>query len=74
MDVAAHQVARLRDSGRSLSRNDVRIIVMAQLLCHLSHGDSAAAALRYLENETAESEVAITRLACTTDTLSRGQY
>jgi len=66
MSVATHQVARLRDSGRNLSRNDVRIIVMAQLLCHLSHGDSATAALQCLESEADECEAAITRLACTT--------
>lgn len=67
MAVASHQVTRLRESGRSLSRNDIRIIVMAQLLCQLSHGDSASAALQCLEREAAESEAAITRLACVTN-------
>jgi putative DNA methylase len=67
MEVAEYQVARLRDSGRNLSRNDVRIIVMAQLLCHLSHRDSPAAALQCLEGKAAESEAAITRLASPTN-------
>jgi putative DNA methylase len=34
--VASHQVGRLRDSSLKLSRNDVRIIVMAQMLRCLS--------------------------------------
>jgi len=33
---AAGQVARLRASGRSLSRNDARVILMSQVLRHLS--------------------------------------
>ena len=62
-EVAAHQVTRLRDSNRSLSRNDVRIIVMAQLLRALSHAESSAAALDILEDQAETIEAAISRLA-----------
>jgi adenine-specific DNA methylase len=62
MQVAAHQVTRLHKTGRGLSRNDLRIVVMAQLLCQLSHGESSLVALQRLEEESAESEAAITRL------------
>lgn len=43
------QVIRLIEAGRSLSRNDVRIIVMAQLLRELSHLPSTELALRLLD-------------------------
>lgn len=60
---ASHQIARMRKSGRKLSRNDVRIIVMAQLLRWLSHGESSASVLQHLEREHASIEAAITRLS-----------
>jgi adenine-specific DNA methylase len=63
LEVAAHQIHRLRSSHRRLSRNDVRIIVMAQLICQLSLDHTPAEALAYLENENASIETAITRLA-----------
>lgn len=63
MEVAAHQVTRLRDSNRSLSRNDVRIIVMAQLLRELSQVTSSAVALDILEGQAEVIEAAISRLA-----------
>ena len=63
MGVASHQVARLRDSGRKLSRNDVRIIVMAQGLCHFSRDDTSASALQRLECERSASEASISRLS-----------
>ena len=63
IEVASKQVVRLRDSGRGLSRNDVRIIVMAQLLCRLSNEGTSYDALQRLEVEAAASEIAITRLA-----------
>jgi len=56
-------VARLRDSNRSLSRNDVRIIVMAQLLRELSQVTSSAAALDFLEDQAETIEAAINSLA-----------
>jgi hypothetical protein len=63
MEVATHQVTRLRNSGRGLSRNDVRIIVMAQLLYHLSHGESTTAALLRLDSHTVDCEAIIDRLS-----------
>lgn len=62
-DVAEHQVARLKASNRELSRNDIRIIVMAQLLRKLSVRDTAAEALASLESEAAAIEATINRLA-----------
>ncbi len=60
--VATAQVARLRNSGRALSRNDVRIIVMAQLLRQLSVSVSTASALALLDANTVEIESVIERL------------
>lgn len=60
--VASHQVARLRDSGRKLSRNDVRIIVKAQLLCQLSHEGKTAARVAELARHDAAVEDVIHRL------------
>ena len=59
---AAKQVARLRSSGRKLSRNDVRVIVMAQLLRQLSISGSAAEALALLEGSENEIEAAISSI------------
>jgi adenine-specific DNA methylase len=59
---ATNQVTRLHNSGRSLSRNDVRIIVMAQLLLHLSVAASTTTALALLDANTAEIENVIDRL------------
>jgi adenine-specific DNA methylase len=56
---AASQVARLRDSGRKLSRNDVRIIVMAQLIRQLSRSHTLEAALALLEGSNSEIEASI---------------
>jgi putative DNA methylase len=61
--IAEHQVARLRASKRELSRNDLRIIVMAQILRRLSCGRSAEEALASLESEASSIETTITRLA-----------
>lgn len=63
MDVTSHQIARMRDSGRKLSRNDIRIIVMAQLLRWLSHEELSAGALQHLEGEYSAIEAAISRLS-----------
>lgn len=63
MEVASHQIARLRDSGRKLSRNDVRIIVMAQLLRCLPRDDTSAKATRRLGREATSIEAAISRLS-----------
>jgi putative DNA methylase len=61
--IAERQVARLRASGRELSRNDIRIIIMAQLLRKLSCGRSAEEAFASLESEAASIDATITRLA-----------
>ena len=60
--VAMQQVQRLRSSGRRLSRNDVRVIVMAQFLRRLSMLHRFQAALPLLEASGAEIESTITKL------------
>ena len=59
---AQDQVNRLRDSGRKLSRNDVRIIVMAQLLRQLSRSPTLESALHLLENANGDTEALIDRI------------
>ena len=56
---ATGQVVRLRESGRKLSRNDVRIIVMAQLIRQLSRSHTLESALALLEASDREIESAI---------------
>jgi SAM-dependent methyltransferase len=53
--VAEHQVSRLIKRGRRLSRNDVRVIVMAQALRKLSCAPSLEAAITHL----ADGEAAV---------------
>ena len=60
--VAMQQIQRLRSSGRRLSRNDVRVIVMAQLLKWLSLLHPLETALPLLETSEMEIESTITRL------------
>ena len=59
---AAQQVQRLRSSGRQLSRNDIRVIVMAQLLRRLSVSHCLETALPLLEAGGVEIESTITKL------------
>ncbi|MBI4641186.1 MAG: helix-turn-helix domain-containing protein [Candidatus Tectomicrobia bacterium] len=59
---AASQVARLNSSGRFLSRNDVRVVLMAQIIKRLSWQPSLAESLRYLDSSYASVESAINRL------------
>jgi putative DNA methylase len=59
---AQHQVERLAQSGRRLSRNDVRIIVMAQLLRNLSAAGDVDEAHRTLDAQAAPAEAEIARL------------
>ena len=59
---SARQVARLREAGRRLSRNDVRIIVMAQFIRHLSLSHTLEAALSLLQASGSEIEAAIENL------------
>lgn len=57
--VVTHQARRLIDSGRRLSRNDVRIIVMAQVLRQLSHAHSMEDALHILDEINGDCEALI---------------
>ena len=52
--LAAEQVRRLCESGRRLSRNDVQVIIMAQLLRQLSASRTMEAALRLLDATNGE--------------------
>lgn len=60
---ALHQVARLRRRGRRLSRNDIRIIIMAQLLRRLSAEPDADAATAKLAGLREAIEGAIAEIA-----------
>ena len=59
---AGEQTQRFRDRGRGLSRNDVRIIVMAQLILELSLLCSPEVALAVLDSSDAEIETLIGKL------------
>ena len=60
--VASEQVARMRASGRRLSRNDVRVIIMAQLLRLLSISHRTEAALSLLGTGDRQVEALIDEL------------
>ena len=57
--LAQAQADRLRASGRKLSRNDVRIIVMAQLLRQISCLPTVDSALHLLDTANGETETLI---------------
>lgn len=59
---AQAQAERLRASGRRLSRNDVRIIVMAQLLRQVSRSPTTESALHLLDTASDETETLIDRI------------
>lgn len=59
---AQAQAERLRASGRKLSRNDVRIIVMAQLLRQVSRSPTIESALHLLDTANGETEALIDRI------------
>lgn len=59
---AQAQVNRLRAAGRRLSRNDVRIIVMAQLLRQLSRSPTLDSALHLLDSANGDTEALIDRI------------
>ncbi len=63
--VAGQQIARLRAGGRRLSRNDVRVVIMAQLLRRLSLQPDVASAVSALTSLREEVEAAIAALART---------
>ena len=60
--LAQNQIVRFRLAGRSLSRNDLRIIVMGQLLRQLSVSATSELALALLDSYEAETEQWIDRL------------
>ena len=62
MPIVSGQVRRLRARARRLSRNDIRIIVMAQLIRQLSLLPTLEAALSQLERSDPEIEAAIESL------------
>ncbi len=63
LSLAREQIARLRSSGRSLSRNDVRIVVMAQMLRVFSAYPNATQAQIALKRDTAGAELFISNVS-----------
>jgi putative DNA methylase len=61
-DRARRQIARLAARGRRLSRNDVRVIVMAQVLCVLSRTSDVLAAMKRLRAWETQAETLISTL------------
>ena len=59
---ATDQARRLRAVGRELSRNDVRIIVMAQLVRQVSRSPTLESALFLLDSERDDTEALIDRI------------
>ena len=56
------QIGKLRRSGRRLSRNDIRVIFMAQAIARLSRLSSVALALKHFDAVEASIEQLIERL------------
>ena len=63
--VAGQQIDRLRRVGRSLSRNDLRVVVMAQIVRFLSAGAENRTACTYLEGRNREIEDVINSFSVT---------
>ena len=61
--VAGEQIDRLRRVGRTLSRNDLRVVVMAQIVRFLSACAESQAACTFIEGRNSEIEDAIESLA-----------
>lgn len=68
---AGDQVARLNRTGRRLSRNDVRVVLSAQIIARLSWQPHPTEALRFLEINDANIEEAIGRLHTMQDVAER---
>ena len=62
LPTVSEQIRRLRERGRKLSRNDIRIVVMAQLIRKLSGSRTLEAALSLLETSETHIEAAIQSL------------
>lgn len=60
--LSKRQIERLNASGRALSRNDVRVIVMSHLLRQLSLAPTAETAVALLDAHTTEAESIISAL------------
>ena len=65
VEVAGEQIDRLRRVGRTLSRNDLRVVVMAQLVRFLSASAEYRAACAFIEGRTSEVEDVIESFAVT---------
>ena len=65
VQVAGEQIDRLRRVGRTLSRNDLRVVVMAQLVRFLSASAEYWAACAFIEGRTREVEDVIESFAVT---------
>jgi len=59
---AQEQVNRLRAAGRKLSRNDIRVIVSAQLLRQLSRSPTLDSALHLLDSANGDTEALIDQM------------
>lgn len=71
---AQAQAERLRASSRRLSRNDVRIIVMAQLLRQVSRSPTVESALRLLDTANRETETLIDRIHAAGETTNNSDH
>ena len=65
VEVAGEQIDRLRRVGRMLSRNDLRVVVMAQIVRFLSACAGNHAACAFIEGRTSEVEDVIASFAVT---------
>ena len=63
--VAGEQIDRLRRVGRTLSRNDLRVVIMAQLVRFLSASTEYRAACTFIEGRISEVEDVIESFAVT---------
>jgi len=61
-EAAAEQVVRFNKVGRRLGRNDVRVVLMAQVIKHLSRHSSLAESLHWLDSQHTAIERAIGRV------------
>lgn len=59
---AGHQVERFNNSGRALSRNDVRVVLMAQIVKRLSWHSLLTESINYLDSVNGKIEQTIERL------------
>ena len=65
VEVAGEQIDRLRRVGRTLSRNDLRVVVMAQIVRFLSACSGNQAACAFIEGRNSEVEDVIASFTVT---------